>query len=149
MQLEWDGNIKFTIRDSANLPHEAIVDLSAIGITDESLNHYALVSTGSAYKVYVNGVERAHTGSNSTGTWFNALEAASDLVWGASDFGTGSSHVGPTAIMDEIFYSDLILTDEEIALLASGADLTNFFSRNQEMSGGIQETSGGVRETDQ
>jgi len=91
-------------KDSTGAFHDYVYGSTAIGTAD--YYHIAVTSTGSAWKLYVNGAAESLTillGTNS-GKWFASLPAATHVYhFGRLHAGAGNTYA--KAIMDEIRYS--------------------------------------------
>lgn len=93
-------------------------------IVDGAWHHLVVTSSGSAWKIYVDGVEEslsASSGSN-TGQWFNSVNGRDYVVIGAWVINTGAGFETDGSI-DEVAVFDYALTAQNIADIYTASGL--------------------------
>ena len=111
---DWAYGIGFAIHASTNRPYiyqtnndGLDVVWSTDGIILSQWNHIVYVSTGSAYKIYINGIEKIMgvlQGTNS-GDWFSDTNNRDNISVGGAVTSAGLSHVFNGSISDVRIYN--------------------------------------------
>jgi len=94
-------------------------------VSDNAWHHIALVSSGSAYSLYVDGVAETLTTSNGSndGAWVNTISSVDNTTIGASRRDVISG--GSRALIDEVAIWDSALTSSQISQVYNGGTPPN------------------------
>ena len=109
---ESTNGIRFSWRDAGTATHvEYAHDIKG----DGGYHHVVLVSTGTEYKLYLDGIERALTvvGGTNNGAWLNDLTETGNITIGSDYVGSVVNYPFDGSI-DEVAYYDYELTAAKV-----------------------------------
>lgn len=92
-------------------------------INDNTWKHIVITSSGTAYKLYINGVEDTLTGTNN-GNWFADVTGRDNLVIGALRRSTGTTGYSP-GVFNEVSVWNKELSLAEISEIYNGGTPSN------------------------